>query len=49
MGGDTCGWPAQASATSPGFELIIALDHLLSGVGRIVSFDTRDVKKKVHN
>jgi hypothetical protein len=39
---------AQASATSPSLNLIIALDHLLSGVSRIVSTRLFGVKEKVH-
>jgi hypothetical protein len=38
---------AQASATSPGLRLIIALDHLLSGVNSHSSICHFHVKKKV--
>lgn len=37
----------QASATSPSLVLVILLDHLLSGVSRIVSTSGIRVKKKV--
>ena len=37
---------AQASATSPGLKLIIALDHLLSGVIGILCLCSLHVKKK---
>ena len=39
---------AQASATSPSLSLIIALDHLLSGVSSHSSRSFFGVKKKVH-